>query len=173
QSLEVDKGLLDVELTLPAQFFEDQTAEEIKTAAKENGVKDVKINEDGSVYYKMSKSTHKKMLKEMEESLTSSIDELVNGEDFTSFKEISYNKDFTEFDVKVNLKSYENSFDAFGLLGLSFASMYYNVFDGKSGDDVKTTLHIIDEATGEKIGTFVYPDDLENDSENTEEDTES
>lgn len=60
QSIEVDKGLLDVELTLPADFFEDQTPEEIEAAAKEKGVKEVKVNEDGTVYYKMSKSAHKK-----------------------------------------------------------------------------------------------------------------
>lgn len=161
QGLEVDKGLLDVELTLPADFFEDETPEEIEAAAKENGIKEVRVNEDGSVYYKMSKSQHKEMLKEMEESVITTIDDLVNGDDFESFKEISYNKDFTEFDVTVNLESYENSFDAFGLMGLAFVSMYYSVFDGKSSDDIKATINIFNEETGEKTDTIVFPDDME------------
>lgn len=58
--------MLDVELTLPADLFEDQKPEEIEAAAKEKGVKEVKVNADGTVYYKMSKSAHKKMMQEME-----------------------------------------------------------------------------------------------------------
>lgn len=168
QSIEVDKGLLDVELTLPADFFEDETPEEIEAAAKEKGVKEVKVNEDGTVYYKMSKSAHKKMMKEMEKGVISSVDDLVNGEDYQSFKEISYNKDFTEFDVTVNAESYENSFDSFGLFGLAYVSMIYSAFDGKSSDELKTTVDIIDEKTGEKTDTIVFPDDIEEDSENSD-----
>src|SRR5690606_6056108 len=172
QSIEVDKGLLDVELTLPADFFEDQTPEEIEAAAKEKGVKEVKVNEDGTVYYKMSKSAHKKMMKEMEQGVISTVDDLVNGEDYESFKEISYNKDFTEFDVTVNADTFENSFDSFGLFGLAYVSMIYSAFDGKSGDDLKTTVNIIDEKTGEKTDTIVFPDDIEDDTENSDAATE-
>ncbi|WP_079526466.1 hypothetical protein [Solibacillus isronensis] len=168
QSIEVDKGLLDVELTLPADFFEDETPEEIEAAAKEKGVKEVKVNEDGTVYYKMSKSAHKKMMKEMEKGVISSVDDLVNGEDYESFKEISYNKDFTEFDVTVNSESFENSFDSFGLFGLAYVSMIYSAFDGKSSDELKTTVNIIDEKTGEKTDTIVFPDDIEDDTENSD-----
>ncbi|MGA4515671.1 hypothetical protein ACPA0F_00190 [Solibacillus silvestris] len=173
QSLAVDKGLLNVELTLPAEFFEDETPEEIEAAAKEKGVKEVKVNPDGSVYYKMSKSAHKKMMKEMEESIVSTVDDLVNGEDFKSFKEISYNKDFTEFDVTVDTASFENSFDAFGLMGLAYVSMFYSAFDGKSSDDIKTKVNLIDEKTGEQTESMVFPDVMEEDSKNGEADSEN
>ncbi|MEK5184980.1 hypothetical protein [Solibacillus sp. FSL W7-1324] len=168
QGIEVDKGLLDVELTLPADFFEGETPEEIEAAAKEKGVKEVKVNEDGTVYYKMSKSAHKKMMKEMEQGVISAVDDLVNGEDYESFKEISYNKDFTEFDVTVNADTFENSFDSFGLFGLAYVSMIYSAFDGKSSEDLKTTVNIIDEKTGEKTDTIVFPDDIEDDTENSD-----
>lgn len=167
QGIEVDKGLLDVELTLPADFFEGETPEEIEAAAKEKGVKEVKVNEDGTVYYRMSKSAHKKMMKEMEQGVISAVDDLVNGEDYESFKEISYNKDFTEFDVTVNAETFENSFDSFGLFGLAYVSMIYSAFDGKSSEDLKTTVNIIDEKTGEKTDTIVFPDDIEDDTENS------
>ena len=52
QEIAVNKGLLDVELTLPADLFEGQTKDEIIASAKEEGVKEVKVNEDGTVYYK-------------------------------------------------------------------------------------------------------------------------
>lgn len=168
QGVEIDKGLIDVEITLPASFFEGQTEEEIKAEATADGVKDVKVNEDGSVYYKMSKSTHKKMMKEMESGILESIDELVNSEDYTAFKAISYNKDFTEFDVKVDLEAYENSFDVFGIFTLVFSGTFYNAFDGKSTDDLKITINIIDEATNELINTSVFPDDYEDLGESAE-----
>lgn len=161
QPLEVNKGLIDVEITLPADFFEEETPEEIESAAKENGVKEVKVNEDGSVYYKMSKSKHNEMMKEMEQGVIDTIDELVNSEDYQSFKEISYNKDFTEFDIKVDPVAYENSFDGFGLMGLAMVSMYYSAFDGKTEDNIKATMHIINNETGEAINTVVFPDDLD------------
>ena len=95
QEIAVDKGLLDVELTLPADLFEGQTEDEIIANAKEKGVKEAKVNEDGTVYYKMSKSEHKKMMKDAKQSIVDSIAEIVNSDEYSSIKEISYNKDFT------------------------------------------------------------------------------
>ena len=65
-AIEVDEGLLNVEVTLPASFFEDESEEEIKAAAEENGFSKCTINEDGSVTYKMTKAKHKEMLAEPE-----------------------------------------------------------------------------------------------------------
>lgn len=168
QGIEVDKGLANVELTLPATFFEGSTKEEIEANAGSDGIKEVKVNEDGSVYYKMSKSAHNEMLENAGEGIVETIDEMINSEDFTSFKEISYNKDFTEFDIKVNRESYENSFDGFGIFGLAFASAFYSALDGKNLDDARITMVLIDEATNEAYDTIVWPDDLETDEEETE-----
>ena len=66
--VQVDEGLLNVDVTLAASFFEDQTEEEIKAEAKENGYSDCKINDDGSVTYTMSKKKHAEMLDEMKTS---------------------------------------------------------------------------------------------------------
>ncbi|MER2107627.1 MAG: hypothetical protein ABS949_11880 [Solibacillus sp.] len=162
QGIEVDKGLTNVELTLPAAFFEGSTPEEIEASAKEKGIKEVKINEDGSVYYKMSRSAHKEMLVNAEAGVVETIDELINSEDFTSFKEISYNKNFTEFDVKVDRQAYENSFDGFGILGLAFGSMLYNAIEGADTSELKITMAMIDATTDEQFDTVVWPDDLEN-----------
>lgn len=168
QEIAVNKGLLDVELTLPADLFEGQTEDEIIAKAKEEGVKEVKVNEDGTVYYKMSKSEHKKMMKEMKESAVESITEIVKSDDYPSIKEISYNKDFTEYDITVDRNALENSMDGFALFSLAILGTYYNTFDGKSYDDLKLTMNMIDEATGKVYDTTVFPDDLEEESEDTE-----
>ena len=167
QGIEVDKGLLDVELTLPADFFEGQTKEEIEASAKEQGAKEVKVNEDGTVYYKMSKSDHKKMMKELEKSIKDSMEELVTSGDAPSFKEIKYNKDFTKFDVKVDREAFENSMDGFMIFTFAMSGSFYNAFDGENMDDLKITVNMIDAATNEVFNTTVFPDDME-DTEETD-----
>ena len=160
-SLNVDKGILNVDVTLPASFFIDSTEEEIIAEAKENGVTETVVNKDGSVTYTMSKSKYKEMMKEMGDSVVSTIDEIVNSGDYTSIKEISYNEDFTEFDVKVNRQQYEEGFDGFAIIGLVIVSTYYSAFEGKSGEDLQTIFNMVDETTGEIYDTAIYPDDWE------------
>ena len=167
QGIEVDKGLLDVELTLPAEFFDGQTPEEIEVSAKEQGVKEVKINEDGSVYYKMGKSDHKKMMNELETSIKESMVELVTSGEAASFKDIEYNKDFTEFDVTVDREAYENSMDAFMIFTFALSGSFYNAFDGENKDEIKITVNMIDAKTNEVFDTTVFPDDME-DTEETD-----
>lgn len=162
QGIEVDKGLLDVELTLPAHLFEGQTAEEIEASATKQGVKEVKVNEDGTVYYKMSKSDHKKMMDKLETSIQESMDELITSGDAPSFKEIKYNKDFTDFDVTVDREAFENSMDAFMIFTFALSGTFYNAFQGEDMDNLKITVNMIDAATNETFDTTVFPDDMEN-----------
>ena len=165
EKLVVDKNLTNVELTLPASFFEDQSKEQIEEDAKQKGIKEIKVNEDGSVYYKMSKATHKEILAEMKKGVEETIDTLVNGEDFASFKDISANKDFTKFTITVNQEAYEDSFDGFGLLGLGIAAMYHDLFSGTPGDKLDIEMKLVDEATGETINTIHFPEDLNKEEE--------
>lgn len=152
-SIEVNKGLLNVEITLPAMFYEGETEEEIIASSEENDMKDVKVNEDGSVTFKVSKGKHKEMLEEMETGIKEGIEELVNGEDYTSFKEISFNKDFTKYEVTVDREAYDNSLDAFGMLGLYMTTIFYQAIDGKSSDDMEMIVDYIDAETKEVFET--------------------
>jgi len=56
QKVSVDKGLLDVEVTLPASFFDGQDIDKVIEKAKSDGVKEAKKNADGSVTYQISKA---------------------------------------------------------------------------------------------------------------------
>lgn len=63
--LEVEKGILNVSITIPASMFEGQDMNEEVEGMKQEGIKDVKINDDGSITMKMSKSQHRKMMDDM------------------------------------------------------------------------------------------------------------
>ncbi|WP_147532286.1 hypothetical protein [Bacillus marasmi] len=160
ESIEVDKGLLNVEFTMPASMFEEENIDSTIAEAEAKGIKVTK-NNDGSVTYKMSKSKHKEMMKELEKELTKSLDELKNDEELVSIQDITHNKSFSEFTLIVDKAAYENSFDGFAVLGLGFSGMYYQLFKGIDADDFKVTIFVKDGATGEVFGEVVYPDALE------------
>ena len=162
QSVEVDKGLLNVEITLPASFFEEEEDHDQMIAdAKADGVKDVIVNDDGSLTYKMSKAKHKEMLAEMKMGLLETVDEIKDGEDFESIKDVKHNKSFSEFTLVVEQEMFEDSFDAFATMGIGMSAMLYQLFTGVSVDEYKVTIDIQAEESGEVIDTVVYPDVLE------------
>ena len=158
---EVDKGLLNVEVTIPPSLLEDQNIDEVIAEAKEAGVSEVTENDDGSLTYKMSKSVHSEMMKEIENGLKENIDELKNSEDYVSIEDVISNNSFSEFTMVVNQEEYENSFDGFAALGLGISGLYYQLFDGVDPDDYKVTIHLENAETGEVFDTIVYPDALE------------
>lgn len=160
QSIGVDKGLFNVEVTLPASFFEGEDIDQAIADAKAEGVGEVIKNDDGSVTYKMSKATHKEMMAELETSVQESLEEMKISEDFTSIKDVTGNKDYTEFNLVVDQAAYESSFDGFAIFGLGMLGMYYQVFDGTDAENARVEVTVEDEATGEVIGTSVFPDDL-------------
>ncbi|WP_173918680.1 hypothetical protein [Halobacillus sp. Marseille-Q1614] len=161
ESVAVDKGLMNVEVTLPASMLEGENIEDLKDKAEEKGIKEVTQHEDGTVTYKMSKSTHKELMNELETSLKDTIKETKNSEDYISIKDITHNHDFSAFTMVVNQSDYENSMDGFAALTLGIAGMMYQLYDGADTDKYSVTITVEDEGTGETIDEVVYPDALE------------
>ena len=139
--VEVDKGLLNVEITIGADMLEtfDETAEEFKASLEENeevDFKDVTVNEDGSVTFKMSKSDHNKMMDEMLKSIDSSIAEITqNKEDYPNVIDITHDKDLLNWKVKMSSteKTISESFLCFSL---TIQSVFYHGFNGDKQADV-------------------------------------
>jgi hypothetical protein len=162
-AVEVDKKLTNVEITIPAFFLESDDEEDIDIdqiteEAKKEGIKEVTLNDDGSVTYTMSKATHKELLESMGNGIDDSITELINNEDFSSIKGIIPNKSFSEFEVVVDKEIFENSFDGFAVLGLVFQSMFYQLFEGVEPDNYKVLINYKDDSTGQVFNTITYPD---------------
>lgn len=160
-SVAVDKGLLNVEVTIPASFMEGEDIDTVVAEAKKDGIKDVQKNDDGSVTYKMTKAKHKETMEEMKVNVTEYVDELINSEDFASIKNVEYNKDFSKFTLEVDKEAFENSFDGFAALGLAMSGMFYQVYDGVDAEKLNVTIDTVDHSTGEVFGTVDYPEALE------------
>lgn len=170
--VQVDEGLLNVDVTLAASFFEDQTAEEIKAEAKENGYSDCKINDDGSVTYTMSKKKHAEMLDEMKASFDELIAGCLEGEDeVASFVDIQYNDDFSKIDIYVDAEQY-TMWDSLYALIFYITGAYCQAFAGVENDNIDVVVNFIDDATKEVLDTASYKEFVSNtSSEDSEEET--
>ncbi|GGM18571.1 hypothetical protein GCM10011351_00440 [Paraliobacillus quinghaiensis] len=158
-SVDVDKGLLSVEVTLPASMFEEEEVETLEADAEKEGM-EVKRNDNGSFTYKMSKSKHNEMMEQIETTLTQTVNEMKNDEGFPSIKDITHNNSFTEFTLLVDREAFENSMDVFAAFSLGLSSMIYQLYDGADLDNSKATIFVKDEATGEVFDEIIYPDDM-------------
>lgn len=160
-NLDVDKGLFDVTVTIPASFYEDELdMEQLEKESEEIGITDISINDDGSVTYKMPKSAHKKWLQESADELDQSLVEMVESDDFVSIKDISPNKNYSEFTMVVDGEAFENSFDSMAILGIHLAGAFYQFIDGTDPEDYSVKINVVDEESGDIIDSLIYPDDL-------------
>lgn len=133
--VEVEKNLFSVELTIPAGLMGETTQKELDaTAAENDGIKSITLNEDGSATYKMTKAAHKKMVDEMAEASQSSLDELVASED-NSITAIKANDDYSEFDVALSTEEV-GLVEGITAMGLYMIGGLYNAFAGTNVDDI-------------------------------------
>lgn len=161
QDVEVDKGFLTVEVTIPGDLFgdlvADQTEEEIAANAEEAGYSDYTINDDGSITYVMPRSVYEESLAEMKTELDVTIEEIV-AESPGVYQDISYNGSLTAFDVVVDRPAFEADFAA-GFVGftLGLSGLFYQIFEGVPSDDQEVIIDFIDGATGEAFDSQRWP----------------
>src|SRR5690625_2556071 len=148
-SVDVDKGLLNVEVTIPSSFLEGEDKKEVIAEAEDAGVSEVEENDDGSLTYKMSKSTHKEMMGEIKTSIQETIED------------ITANDSFSKFTLSVNQEEYENSLDGLATFSLAVSALYYQLFDGVDADDYDVEILMENIETNEVFDSVVYPEAFE------------
>lgn len=162
--VEVDQGLFSVKVTLPPEFSEDISDEDIADTVEEEGFIDGERNPDGSVTYQMSQATQDAYLEEMRTSIQESVDEMAL-ESPELIRDISFNGDVTQFDVRVVRSEYENqgALSAAGFLGwsLAFQASFYQLFAGVEEGEREVKIRFIDDQTDEVFDTQNFPEDFE------------
>lgn len=149
QSIEVDEGLLNVEITVPPDFLEEGTTQEtLDETAKEEGIKFITLNDDGSATYIMSKSKHDEMMAGIRESIDESMAEMIDPETYPTFVEVTSNDDYTHFTVKLSSNEVGLS-ESISVLGFYMLGGLYNAFNGTPVDDV--TVSFVNADTGDII----------------------
>ena len=154
--IDVDKGLLNVEITIPAETaeyygFSFESQEEADAYAKEQGFKSVTLGEDGSVTIVMSKSQHKKTMEGLRTTIDETLQEMIGSEDYPNITAVEHNDNYTSFTVTT--KSEELSFnETFSTFAFYIYGGMYNSFNGTPADNIH--VDFINEASGEVIDSF-------------------
>lgn len=142
-----------VEVTLPKQFVENASAEDL-TAVLPDDIKVVK-NDDGSATYKIPKYKHKKLMEELRGSMEEGLTRFTTGSDAV-FSSVTHNDDYTEF--KVTCKGSQLSlFDSLYTLVFYYYGGFYNIFNGTPTDNVNVVFldqqgNVIEEANSKNVG---------------------
>ena len=158
----VEKNLLDVELTLPAWFFQDQAPEDVFAANETDGVKSVVANEDGSYTFVISKKLYEDTLTEFKTGIDTTIDEVITDENYVSIEGVQYTDDLSEFNVYVDQAKYEEAmFDSLVSMMLGMSGTMYQLFEGTDYDSIEVIVNVVNQDSMETIETFVYPDVLD------------
>lgn len=161
QGIQVDDGLLTVEVTIPASFYEgeDMSTFDAETYASENDFKSAIVNEDGSVTITMTKKRHNSLMDDFRLTIDGAFAEMVEAEDTPYIKEINCSDNYDQIKIIVDMDGYDGAglYSAFIPLQVYLQGAMYQMFNG---DETRSEISIIDAATGETFESVVYPDDL-------------
>lgn len=145
--VDVDRNLFDVTVTIPAEYAEGMTQEELDEAAEAEGYRAV-LNDDGSITYTMTKAQHAEMMTGLAESIDEAMASMVGTEEYPDITSVTANDDYTEFTITT--KNSEVSLtEGFGSLALFTYSGLYHIFDGTPVDNIH--IDYVNATTGEII----------------------
>jgi len=146
--IETENGLFYVSITMPADFVGDDITQETIDANAGESYTSGKLNDDGSVTYKMTKKQHKAMMDGIAESIEKSLQEMVDSPDY-AFTKITHNSDFTSFDAYLSTEEV-GLVEGFMVLGFYMYGGMYSIFTGQEVDNIAVNFY---SASGKLLNT--------------------
>lgn len=148
--IEVDKGIFDVELTLPADYIGEQTQEDLDKIAEEHGYQSITLNSDGSATYKMTKSQHKALMEEYRTTIKDGMNDMIGSEDYPNITKVEANDNFTEFTVTTKSTELDLNESLCPIVFYAYGEMY-SILSDETVENISITF--VNEDTGEVIST--------------------
>ena len=96
----------------------------------------------------MTKSQHKKLMKETKEEFDKALQEMIGSENYPNFTKIETNNNFTNFKITTN-SSELNLAESFSVMGFYMYGGMYAAFNGTTVDNIH--VEFINEETGNII----------------------
>ncbi len=137
--VDVEKGIFDVELTIPADYVGEQTQEDLDKIAEEHGFQSIILNSDGSATYTMTKKQHSDLMDEYRDQINNNINEMIGSEDYPNFTKIEANENFTEFTVTTKSAELDMN-ESFSTMAFYMYGGLYSVFSGENISNVSVTF---------------------------------
>ncbi len=122
---------------------------------EENIVRDT----DGTLVLNLTEEEVDQFIVEMRQDADKLIDDIVNSENkIETIKDITYNEDFSEVTVHVDVENALGIEDVIGLLIANYSVEEQVIFGGVPYEEVKVNIKTVDAATGEVISEQQYLD---------------
>ena len=131
--VETENGLFYVSITVPAEMAGEVSQEDIDAKAGDTYTSG-KVNEDGSVTYRMTKKQHKAMLDAVSSSIDENLQELTDSADY-SIAKIDHNDDYSVFDVTLDTEEVGLA-EAFMDMGFYIYGGMYSLFTGHDAEKI-------------------------------------
>lgn len=155
--VEVDRGLFDVTITIPADFIGEVTQEQLDKNVAERGYKSATLNDDGSVIYVMTKAQHEEMMDGIKQTIDDALAEMAPSDDYPSFVSIEANNNYTNFKV-ITTSEELGLVESFSVMSFYMYGGMYNHFNGTPVDNIHVDFinqnsgGIIQEANSKDMG---------------------
>ena len=156
--VKVENELFDVTLTIPADYVDVNTQEELDSEVADQGYQSATLNSDGSATYVMTKSQHKEMMDGIADGIKQSLSEMIGSEDYPNITAIDSNDDFTEFTVTTKSTGLDMNESFSTMLFYMYGGMYA-IFNGNTADNIHVDFvnadssEIIDSADSSDVGS--------------------
>ena len=153
--VEVENGILTVSVTIPKDFVTEEITQQKLNADAGDNYLSAKLNEDGTVTYKLTKAQHRAMLDNITEGMEESFQEMINDENY-NIVDIKHNDTYSVFDVTLDTDTVGLG-DSFTVLAFYMYGGLYEIFSGNRTDNVIVNFYnpagkIIESANSAKQG---------------------
>lgn len=146
--IETENGLLFVTITIPADMVKENTTQESIDSEAGETYTSGKLNDDGSVTYKMTKKQHKAMLSNVTQGIEDGLNSLIEDSEH-SFTKIEHNDDFTSFDVSLSTEEVGMT-ESFMVMVFYLYGGMYGLLSGHENENVAVNFY---SSSGELINT--------------------
>lgn len=142
-------------VTFPSVYFEKISQEEALSTLEGLGATDVVAHDDGSYTATLSLDTYNRIAKELYDSVTSTLDEVVSKGDFPTLESIEYTDDFGMVTIYANRS--DIGLDIFSAYAVGVPVIMYRQF---AGLPVESQVVYVDQ-NGDTIKEINIPDDFQ------------
>jgi type II secretory pathway pseudopilin PulG len=144
----------EMKISIPASLFEEMTEQQIKEQLEQDGARDIVV-ENGEISYVIEKQVYEENVQTMQTQISEMMAQLNNQTVYTSIKGATTNEDYTRFQLTVDRKQYEDSFDSLAIFSLMTSVVYYFNYQGNATYEL--TMQLIDSETNEVFQEEFYP----------------
>lgn len=138
----VENGILTVSVTVPASLVGDGADQAQLDADAGTTYQSAKVNEDGSITYKMTRAQHKEMLADMQESIDQALQEMIDSTDY-NFQAITYNSNMSKFEATMTTTELGLG-DSFSVIAFYMYGGMYQIFCGDKSESIVVNFYAPD-----------------------------